>query len=162
LYGLALTLAALTTPGKHSLALTSCHSPVVGSCIDIQPGCLLHLITSPRFSASASFRCSHRITLSRSPLCRERMARSSAVSASAGVLTSRRSPSAWSRMSRLRRSSKSARAFKPRTPVFQVPVLPLEAPDQPDQACSFPHRHAFLYGRVCGRQPDHYPTARPL
>src|SRR5215211_2505498 len=37
-FRLRLWFAVSTTPGRHSEALTSCHSPVKASCILIQPG----------------------------------------------------------------------------------------------------------------------------
>ena len=67
--------------GGHSEALTSCHSPVVGSCREIQPGSLDHLIIKPRLAASSSLRRSRSSRRIRARLCSRSVARSSSVSA---------------------------------------------------------------------------------
>src|SRR5215217_987506 len=53
-FQLRLRFAVSTTLGRHSEALTSCHSPVSGSCILIQPGYSDQRMTRPRLPAALS------------------------------------------------------------------------------------------------------------
>src|SRR5215217_7490985 len=101
-----------TMDAKHSVSLTSCHSPVVGSCRDIQPDSLDHLITSPRRSASSSLSRSRSRSLMRSRLCLRSAARSSSVATPVGASTCSTRPSASKRTSRSPSSSSKSRAVK--------------------------------------------------
>ena len=51
-------LAVSTTPGRHSEALTSCHSPLSGSCSFIQSGYSDQRTSRPRRPAHANTLCS--------------------------------------------------------------------------------------------------------
>src|SRR5215204_3663900 len=108
-------LAASTTLGKHSEARTSCHSPVVGSCKDIQPGCLLHWITSPRLLASSSSCCCLKY-LSKAALFLDNVYRSASSSTLAGASTCSRSSTARRCTSLQRKYATNPAAFKCRTP----------------------------------------------
>jgi hypothetical protein len=103
-------LASATTPGRHSAALTSYHSPVSGSCNSIQVGYFDQRATHPKRPAGPALHFSRSRSLSRLGLCLRRRSNRSGVTALFGRYR-RRSPSVINSTSRPRSSSSNAFAL---------------------------------------------------
>jgi len=108
-------LAVSTTPGRHSEALTSCYSPLSGSCSLIHSGYCDQRTSRRRRSAPSSLRRSRSRSqwrsLIRSCLCFFSVARRSSVIASAGASTRSFSPSVSSKISCWRSSDSRVRTL---------------------------------------------------